>query len=95
MNQKHYVPLSETSSKMEAIWKAENASDKHPSDEFVCSSCGLVCLDIERYQVDEDENDADCLEWEFQFCPRCGKALTPAAMKLVANRVQAVCETDE
>lgn len=51
----------------------ENISDCHPVDEFICSKCGLIMRDLQRYEIDEDTNDESCYEFECKYCPRCGR----------------------
>ena len=49
----------------------ENITKMHPTDEFICSECGLIMRDFEEIRVDE-ENDECYYEFEFKYCPRCG-----------------------
>ncbi len=49
-----------------------NASDMHPTDEFICSECGLIMRDLHRYEYDEDRGYESCYEYIFSYCPRCG-----------------------
>jgi len=49
-----------------------NASDMHPTDEFICSECGLIMRDLHRYEYDEDREYESCYEYIFSYCPRCG-----------------------
>lgn len=49
-----------------------NFTKKHPVDEFICSECGIVLVDYERLEIDEDDDDENCYEYEFRFCPNCG-----------------------
>ena len=49
-----------------------NVTKKHPVDEFICSECGIVLVDYERLEIDEDDGDENCYEYEFRFCPNCG-----------------------
>lgn len=51
----------------------ENISDYHPVDEFICSKCGLIMRELQRYEIDEDTDDENCYEFEFKYCPRCGR----------------------
>lgn len=46
----------------------ENMTQMHPSDEFICSVCGVVIQDMTRYSP-EDET---YYEYEPDFCPNCG-----------------------
>lgn len=50
----------------------KNITKRHPVDEFVCSECGIILFDYERLEIDEDEDDESCYEYEFKFCPNCG-----------------------
>ena len=52
-----------------------NISEVHPVDEFICSNCGLILRDYNRYEVDEDADppDENMYEFEIKFCPRCGR----------------------
>ncbi len=49
----------------------ENITKMHPTDEFICSECGLIMRDFEEIRVDE-ENDECYYEFEFKYCPKCG-----------------------
>ena len=49
----------------------ENITKMHPTDEFICSECGLIMRDFEEIRVDE-ENDECHYEFEFKYCPHCG-----------------------
>lgn len=46
----------------------KNMTQMHPSDEFICSVCGIVIQDLARY-LPEDET---YYEYEPNFCPNCG-----------------------
>ena len=46
----------------------KNITSMHPSDEFVCSICGVVIQDMIRY---DPENESH-YEYEPKFCPNCG-----------------------
>ena len=55
---------------------AFNISKMHPSDEFICSNCGLITRDNCRYEIDEDaDGDETCYEFEIKYCPRCGRKI--------------------
>ncbi len=55
---------------------AFNDSKMHPSDEFICSNCGLITRDNCRYEIDEDaDGDESCYEFEIKYCPRCGRKI--------------------
>lgn len=49
----------------------ENITKMYPTDEFICSECGLIMRDFEEIRVDE-ENDECHYEFEFKYCPNCG-----------------------
>lgn len=46
----------------------ENMTQMRPSDEFICSVCGVVIQDMTRYSP-EDET---YYKYEPNFCPNCG-----------------------
>lgn len=50
----------------------KNTTKCHPVDEFICSECGLWLQDLSEYQMDEDDGDVTCHEFEVKHCPRCG-----------------------
>ena len=50
-----------------------NISDCNPVDELICSECGLIMRELRGYEIDEDTNDESCYEFEFRYCPRCGR----------------------
>ena len=54
---------------------AFNDSKLHPSDEFICSNCGLITKENCRYEIDEDTEDETCYEFEIKYCPRCGRKI--------------------
>ena len=55
---------------------AFNDSKMHPSDEFICSNCGLILRENCRYEIDEDaDGDETCYEFEIKYCPRCGRKI--------------------
>ena len=43
------------------------------SDAFVCEKCGIHLEDWSKIEVDEDAEDVSVLEYEFKFCPNCGR----------------------
>lgn len=49
-----------------------NVFDMHPTDEFICSECGIVIRDLCRYEYDEDTEDESCFEFVVKYCPNCG-----------------------
>lgn len=52
-----------------------NASNQHPVDEFICSECGVIIRDCQRYEYDEDSDDWSCYEFVYRYCPMCGKRI--------------------
>ena len=50
----------------------ENITEMHPVDEFICSECGLIARECHRYEIDPDDGDEICYEFEYRYCPRCG-----------------------
>lgn len=48
-----------------------NATDTHPSDQFICSLCGFSC-EITEIKRDDDFCDCDRYEYDCRFCPECG-----------------------
>lgn len=54
---------------------AFNDSKMHFSDEFICSHCGLILKENCRYEVDEENGDETCYEFEIKYCPRCGRKI--------------------
>ena len=59
--------------------ECDNTTKMHPVDEFICSECGAIFRDCSLTVIDEETEDERCLEFEFSYCPRCGK-------KVRANR---------
>lgn len=58
---------------VEEIRHGKSISEKHYSDEFICSECGLIMRECCRYEIDEDaDGDESCYGFEFKYCPRCG-----------------------
>lgn len=49
----------------------KNITKMYPTEEFICSECGLIMRDFEEIRVDE-ENDECHYEFEFKYCPHCG-----------------------
>jgi hypothetical protein len=54
---------------------AFNDSKMHYSDEFICSHCGLITRENCRYEIDEENGDETCYEFEIKYCPRCGRKI--------------------
>ncbi len=75
-----YIPLSDVKNairqtpteEVERVRHGTNISQCHPSDEFICSECGLTMKDICRYVTDEDSEDESCFEYVIKRCPECG-----------------------
>ena len=57
---------------LQPVVHGKNITKRHPVDEFICSECGIVLVDYERLEIDEDDGDENCYEYEFRFCPNCG-----------------------
>ena len=53
------------------VRNGENITKMYPTEEFICSECGLIMRDFEEIRVDE-ENDECHYEFEFKYCPHCG-----------------------
>lgn len=52
----------------------ENKNDKYDScDQFVCSECGIELQGWRK--VTEDDGETVCSEYEFRFCPNCGRSV--------------------
>lgn len=47
-----------------------NIADSFPSDEFICSRCGIRLKDWDSYEL--NDGDTYVYEYEFKFCPNCG-----------------------
>lgn len=45
------------------------------SDTFICKECGIHIADYSRIEYDEDENDTTRYEYEFKYCPECGRKI--------------------
>ena len=46
------------------------------SDTFICKECGIHIEDYSRVEFDEeDENDITHYEYEFKYCPECGRKI--------------------
>ena len=43
------------------------------SDTFICEECGVHLNDYVRVIYDEDLEDTTFHEYEFKFCPECGR----------------------
>ena len=43
------------------------------SDTFICEKCGIWLKDCVKAEYDEDTEDTAYQEYEFKFCPRCGR----------------------
>ena len=43
------------------------------SDTFICEKCGIWLEDCVKVEYDEDTEDTAYQEYEFKFCPRCGR----------------------
>lgn len=45
------------------------------SDTFICEKCGIRIEDYSRVEYDEDAEDTTHYEYEFKFCPECGRKI--------------------
>ena len=45
------------------------------SDTFICEECGIHLEDCMKTVYDEDTEDTYCHEYEFKFCPECGRKI--------------------
>lgn len=45
------------------------------SDSFICENCGIRLEDCTRIIFDEDAEDTTFHEYEFKFCPECGRRI--------------------
>lgn len=52
-----------------------NISDVAYCDKFVCEKCGIVLEDWVKSVYDEDAEDTTHCEYEFKFCPNCGRKI--------------------
>ena len=43
--------------------------------QFVCEQCGIELQDWHRYEFDEDDQEKHCFEYEFRYCPHCGRKI--------------------
>lgn len=43
------------------------------SDTFICEKCGIWLEDCVKCVYDEDAEDTIHYEYEFKFCPECGR----------------------
>lgn len=49
-----------------------NITKQHPVDEFICSECGLITRDNNRYVIEDDSGEESCYEFTVRYCPLCG-----------------------
>lgn len=45
------------------------------SDTFICKECGIHLEDCVKCVYDEDAEDTTHYEYEFKFCPECGRKI--------------------
>lgn len=50
-----------------------NISPNNPVDGFLCEKCGFEAEDWSAIERDEEYQDMNYYEFEFKYCPRCGK----------------------
>ncbi len=43
------------------------------SDEFKCEACGTYITGYSKAEYDEDADDTVNYEYEFKYCPECGR----------------------
>lgn len=55
--------------------ETRNISEFHPVDGFKCEKCGIDLRDWSRIVFDDDDDDEFVHEYEFNFCPNCGKKI--------------------
>lgn len=53
---------------VQEVKHGENITSMHPTDEFICSECGVVLQDVSEYIVEDDVYR----EFYFDYCPNCG-----------------------
>ena len=53
---------------VQEVRHGENITSMHPTDEFICSECGIVFHDVSEYIVEDDVYR----EFYFDYCPKCG-----------------------
>ena len=53
--------------------ETRNISELHPTDGFHCLKCGVDLRDWSR--IEFDDSDEFVHEFEFKFCPNCGKKI--------------------
>jgi len=44
-------------------------------DEFKCSKCGIRLSGWARVEIDEEDGDISHFEYEFKYCPECGRRI--------------------
>lgn len=52
----------------------QNVGVYHPVDDFVCSHCGIHLQEWIRY-VDDGDSYEIAMEYEFRYCPNCGREI--------------------
>lgn len=50
-----------------------NVSYYNPVDGFVCDKCNISLVDWMRAEYDEELDDISYYEYEFRYCPHCGR----------------------
>ncbi len=58
----------EPAADVQEVRHGENITSMHPTDEFICSECGVVLQDVSEYIVEGDVYR----EFYFDYCPKCG-----------------------
>lgn len=59
---------------LEAQQTCENINEDYADcDQFKCSECQIELQDWHRVERDEDDGDITYHEYEFRYCPNCGR----------------------
>ncbi len=56
--------------------QAENVSAWHPSDDFICSHCGIELEGWQKVIGDVSSDACAFEEFSFKYCPNCGLKIT-------------------
>lgn len=55
--------------------ETRNIGTLHPVDSFICEKCGIRLEDWVELKEDPDDGGISCHEYEFRFCPNCGRKI--------------------
>jgi predicted RNA-binding Zn-ribbon protein involved in translation (DUF1610 family) len=55
--------------------ETRNISNFNPADGFICKKCGIRLEDWCQLEEDPDDGEISCHEYEFKFCPNCGRKI--------------------